>query len=175
MPYNIRKSKCKQTDGDSGSYVLSYTDNKGKHHRNCHTSRKKARGQISAIEMPEGIDDIEESWVPLASRITRILEEQLAELAGSFRANESSGDPGFKVGDRVRPRRVSSEMMVHTRGKVPTGKIVEDNDDGTYDVEWEPLPVPGNLDDPEMGDWEPEESVERRVHGSKIKIAKGVK
>ena len=99
MPYNVRKAKCKQTDGDRGSYVLSYTDNKGKRHRNCHTSRKKARAQISAIEMPEGIDDVDESWVPLAVRITEILEWELAELAGSFKSiNESSGDPGFKVG-----------------------------------------------------------------------------
>jgi len=50
MPYKIRKQKCKQSDGDSGSYVLSYTDKKGKKHRNCHTSRKKAQGQIAAIE-----------------------------------------------------------------------------------------------------------------------------
>ena len=26
MPYTIRKRKCKQTDGDVGSYVLRYTD-----------------------------------------------------------------------------------------------------------------------------------------------------
>ncbi|NBP01478.1 MAG: hypothetical protein EBU90_15330 [Proteobacteria bacterium] len=50
MPYTIRKQKCKQSDGDSGTYVLSYTDKKGKKHRNCHTSKKKARGQIAAIE-----------------------------------------------------------------------------------------------------------------------------
>jgi hypothetical protein len=50
MPYNIRKQKCKQSDGDAGKYTLSYTDNKGKKHRACHTSRKKARGQIAAIE-----------------------------------------------------------------------------------------------------------------------------
>jgi len=50
MPYTIRKQKCKRSDGTSGSYVLSFTDKKGKHHRNCHTSRKKARGQITAIE-----------------------------------------------------------------------------------------------------------------------------
>jgi len=31
--------------------VLSYTDKKGKDHRACHTSKKKARGQIAAIEM----------------------------------------------------------------------------------------------------------------------------
>ena len=52
MPYNIRKQKCKQSDGDAGSYVLSYTSKKGKKHRNCHTSKKKAQGQIAAIEGP---------------------------------------------------------------------------------------------------------------------------
>jgi hypothetical protein len=50
MPYNIRKKSCKQSDGDAGSFVLSYTDKSGKKHRACHTSRKKARGQIAAIE-----------------------------------------------------------------------------------------------------------------------------
>ena len=50
MPYTKRKQKCKQSDGDSGSYVLSYTDKKGKKHRACHTSKKKMQGQIAAIE-----------------------------------------------------------------------------------------------------------------------------
>ena len=50
MPYNKRKQKCKQSDGTSGSYVLSYTDKKGKKHRACHTSQKKMQGQIAAIE-----------------------------------------------------------------------------------------------------------------------------
>jgi hypothetical protein len=59
MPYTIRKQKCKQSDGDSGSYVLSYTDKSGKKHRNCHTSRKKAKGQIAAIEA-EGVDRLRE-------------------------------------------------------------------------------------------------------------------
>lgn len=172
VPYSIRKAKCKQTDGDSGGYVLSYTDNKGKKHRNCHTSRKKAKAQIAAIEMPEGI---EEGWVPVAVRITELLEEELAQLAGSFRIDEGSGDPGFSIDDRVRPARIGREVMIHTGGKVPLGTIKHDNDDGTYDVEWDPLPVPGRADDPTMGEWEPEERVERRVSGSKIKLSRSGK
>ena len=53
MPYTIRKQNCKQSDGDRGTYVLSYTDKKGKKHRACHTSKKKAQGQIAAIEGPK--------------------------------------------------------------------------------------------------------------------------
>jgi hypothetical protein len=53
MPYTIRKQRCKQSDGDPGSYTLSYTDKHGKHHRVCHISKKKAKGQIAAIEMRE--------------------------------------------------------------------------------------------------------------------------
>ena len=60
MPYNIRKQKCKQSDGDSGTYVLSYTDKKGKKHRACHTSKKKAQGQIAAIEGPREADGMED-------------------------------------------------------------------------------------------------------------------
>ena len=52
MPYKIKKQKCKQSDGDSGSYTLSYTDKKGKKRKACHTSKKKARGQIAAIKIP---------------------------------------------------------------------------------------------------------------------------
>ena len=48
--YYKRKQKCKQSDGDSGNYVLSYTDKKGKKHRACHTSKKNMQGQIAAIE-----------------------------------------------------------------------------------------------------------------------------
>jgi hypothetical protein len=77
MPYSVKKQKCKQTDGDSGSHVMSYTDDKGKKHRNCHSSKKKAQAQISAIEMDEG-------WRPLAVKITEMLEEELAELAGEI-------------------------------------------------------------------------------------------
>ena len=56
MPYSIRKRSCRQSSGKKGSYVLSHTDKKGKRHSNCHTSKKKAQGQIAAIEGPkEGI------------------------------------------------------------------------------------------------------------------------
>lgn len=55
MPYNIRKRKCKQSSGKRGIYVLSYTDRKGKRHSNCHTSKKRAKGQIAAIEMDESL------------------------------------------------------------------------------------------------------------------------
>jgi len=171
MPYNVRKQKCKQSDGDSGSYVLSYTDNKGKKHSNCNTSRRKARAQISAIEMDESID---ESWVPLAAKITDILEEELATLAGSFRIDEGEGLSTLKKGDRVRPSKVSSEMMVHTRGKVPLGTIVRDNGDDTLDVNWDPLPTPGKYLGGEEDDVhdEPEESIEYRVPLRNIKRAK---
>ena len=59
MPYKKRKQKCKQSDGDQGSYVLSYTDKKGKKHRACHTSKKKMQGQIAAIEMEADDSDME--------------------------------------------------------------------------------------------------------------------
>ena len=59
MPYNKRKQKCKQSDGDQGSYVLSYTDKKGKKHHACHTSKKKMQGQIAAIEMEADDSDME--------------------------------------------------------------------------------------------------------------------
>jgi len=173
MPYTIRKRKCKQSDGDRGSYVMSYTDDKGKGHRNCHTSRKKARAQISAIEMDESLN---ESWVPLATKITDLLEEELATLAGSFRLDEGDGLSTLKKGDKVRPSKVSAEMMVHTRGKVPHGTIIRDNGDGTFDVDWDPLAKPepylGSDEDDVQDD--PEETIEYRVPLRNIKRAKAV-
>ncbi|HIE83271.1 MAG TPA: hypothetical protein EYQ00_05200 [Dehalococcoidia bacterium] len=50
MPSDIKKKSCKQSDGSSGSYVLSYTDKKGKKHNNCHTSKKKAHAQTGYID-----------------------------------------------------------------------------------------------------------------------------
>jgi hypothetical protein len=50
MPYTKKKQKCKQSDGDQGNYILSYTDKKGKKRQACHTSEKKMQGQIAAIE-----------------------------------------------------------------------------------------------------------------------------
>ena len=49
----IRKRPCKQASGKAGNYVLAYKDKKGKRHTSCHTSKKKAKGQIAAIEMRE--------------------------------------------------------------------------------------------------------------------------
>lgn len=72
MPYTIRKQKCKKSSGGSGSYVLSYVDKKGKKHRNCHSSKKSARGQIAAIEMEEGM-------------IREIISLMLGESFGNFK------------------------------------------------------------------------------------------
>jgi len=71
MPYTVRKSKCKQSDGDSGSYTLSYTDKKGKKHTACHTSKKKAHGQIAAIEMEA---DEKEADTLMEAILEKILE-----------------------------------------------------------------------------------------------------
>jgi hypothetical protein len=64
MPYTIRKQSCKQADGDSGTYVLSYTTKKGKKVKNCHTSKKNAQGQIAAIEGPKNEADGMEDMAP---------------------------------------------------------------------------------------------------------------
>ena len=67
MPYSIRKRKCKRSDGGSGSYTMTYTDKKGKHHSNCHRSKESARAQIGAIEMKESI-------------LRELIREQMLEL-----------------------------------------------------------------------------------------------
>lgn len=77
MPYTIRKQKCKQSDGDSGSYVLSYTDKKGKKHRACHTSREKAQGQIAAIEGPWEADEVDGEEEVMTERLLREMVREL--------------------------------------------------------------------------------------------------
>lgn len=80
MPYTIRKQNCKQSDGDKGSYVLSYTDKKGKKHRNCHTSRKKAKGQIAAIEA-EGVEKEGNTMKITLSELRQIIREEIVEVS----------------------------------------------------------------------------------------------
>jgi len=82
MPYTIRKQNCKQSSGKRGTYVLSYTDKKGKKHRNCHTSRKKARGQIAAIEA-EGVEkEAEGNTMKITlSELRQIIREEIVEAA----------------------------------------------------------------------------------------------
>ena len=77
MPYTIRKQKCKQSDGDAGSYVLSYTDKSGKKHSNCHTSKKKAQGQIAAIEGQWEADEIDDKESVMTERLLREMVREL--------------------------------------------------------------------------------------------------
>ena len=82
MPYTIRKQKCKQSDGDSGSYVLSYTSKKGKKYNNCHTSKKGAQDQIAAIEGPREM--AEEFRQLLKKEIMDVLQEFVVPPVNAF-------------------------------------------------------------------------------------------
>lgn len=104
MPYTIRKQKCRQSDGDSGGYVLSYTDNSGKKHRACHTSRKKARGQIAAIEAEASepvstdlqISEHGESTMKITiNELRRIIREVLEEKENDDDDRDDDGDTDF--------------------------------------------------------------------------------
>lgn len=106
MPYKIRKQKCKQSDGDSGNTVLSYTDKSGKKHRACHTSKKKAKGQIAAIEaeslirryvadsLQEKLGDVEMKLrlSDLRRIVKEVVEEELKERDND---RDDDGDKDF--------------------------------------------------------------------------------
>jgi hypothetical protein len=81
MPYKKRKQKCKQSDGDAGNYVLSYTDKKGKKHSNCHTSKKNMQGQIAAIEAESDSKDSsnlgDSATVITEKNLRKMIREQL--------------------------------------------------------------------------------------------------
>lgn len=118
MPYTIRKRSCKQSTGKKGEYVLSYTDKKGKDHSNCHTSRKRAQGQIAAIEGPR------ESIVRMTVReMLRELHEATYALRSTWFSNpyEEPGedfdiDPDDPIGLVGLKRRSDAEDMVRGRG-----------------------------------------------------------
>ena len=81
MPYKKRKQDCTQSDGDKGSYVLSYTDKKGKKHRACHTSKKKMQGQIAAIEGPREADENMEETLEETLRL--LIREAIVSFEGA--------------------------------------------------------------------------------------------
>ena len=80
MPYKKLKQDCTQSDGDKGSYVLSYTDKKGKKHRACHTSKKKMQGQIAAIEGPREADESMEETLEETLRL--LVKEVIVNYQG---------------------------------------------------------------------------------------------
>jgi hypothetical protein len=64
MPYAVVKQKCKQSDGDSGSWIVKRRDTGKK--VSCHQSKEKAQGSVSArhvneTELDEEIDDLVEA------------------------------------------------------------------------------------------------------------------
>ena len=48
MPYKVKKQKCKQADGDSGSYVVQKKKSGKWKKSSCHTSKEKAQGAVRA-------------------------------------------------------------------------------------------------------------------------------
>ena len=112
MPYRIRKAKCKQSDGTPGTYVLSYKDKKGKRHRACHTSKKKAKGQIAAIEMEslirltiggiikEVLDDTKDNTMKIKlSHLRRIIREAIEETKLQSTPSRPDADEAVDEGD----------------------------------------------------------------------------
>lgn len=178
MPYTIRKQSCKQADGDRGAWTLSFVDKGGKAHRACHTSKKRARGAIAAIEM-EGVEGVDEglSWVPPLSRMIESIEDDLAALAGQH----PLPSPPIPVGDRVQSR-AGRGAQVHA-GRPVTGRVIAarrgPGDGWFYDINWDPLPVHAGAawadpDDPEemmsqAAGLDDDDLIERDVAAGKIK------
>lgn len=136
MPYTVRKQKCKKSDGGSGSYVLSYTDKKGKKHRACHTSRKKAKGQIAAIEMETAMrtgNTIQEKNMKIRlsqlrtlikEEITRLLEVADPEAAFSVMENEDLISIADTVRGMSRKKVPPTNVLKYLEGAL-TGDVAE--------------------------------------------------
>jgi len=134
MPYRVRKSKCRRSDGRSGSWVLAYKDKSGKSHSNCHTSKSGAEAQIAAIEGPKESQGITgETTMKLTSTQLRaiIAEEVEAALTQAPRKKKASPDDAFAdpkswaefeagYGKRLDDRRWASLSTVYPK---LTGKV----------------------------------------------------
>jgi hypothetical protein len=81
MPYSVKKKNCKKSDKTSGKYVLSYVDKHGEKHNNCHTTKKGAQSQISAIEMNEDTWRVRSTatYNPYETEDNAFVEEELIE------------------------------------------------------------------------------------------------
>lgn len=124
MPYTIRKQKCKKSDGGSGSYVLSYTDKKGKKHRACHNSKKRARGQIAAIEMEtvSRNDKIvqEKNMKIKLSRLKALIKEEVARLLES-----ANSDVALSVMENEDLISIADAVRGMNKKKVPPESILK--------------------------------------------------
>lgn len=98
MPYNKQKKKCIQSDGDKGSYVLSYTTKKGKKREACHTSKKNMQGQIAAIES-ESVEHNEKNQALIEIINSILLEDVSTSDVVSFVAGGPLGYAYKKAGE----------------------------------------------------------------------------
>tara|TARA_Y100000592_G_scaffold91723_1_gene152270 strand:- start:27 stop:656 length:630 start_codon:yes stop_codon:yes gene_type:complete len=102
MPYTIRKQKCKQADGDSGSYVLSYTSKKGKKYNNCHTSKKGAQDQIAAIEGPR----------EMAENFKELLKKEVKKAIAEIASDESKVKHNRHLDEELLVRKEDRECFI---------------------------------------------------------------
>ena len=115
MPYNKRKQKCKQSDGDAGSYVLSYTDKKGKKHRACHTSKKNMQGQIAAIEAEADEatgEPLEEDNMKISEkRLRALVREDMRMSQGEIVKRLADYARSYHEDDRLNPSTIHTLLM----------------------------------------------------------------
>ena len=79
MPYNVKKQKCKQSDGDAGNYVVQKKMAGKWKKSSCHSSKDNAESSIRARGMNED-DDIETESLYKESIIMKITQKQLRKI-----------------------------------------------------------------------------------------------
>jgi hypothetical protein len=130
MPYTIRKQKCKQSDGDSGNYVLKYTDKSGKKHSACHTSHEKAKGQIAAIEMRREADivDLQDETEKIEeTALTSLIESILQETVSADDARKIEDSAKIYLNDVIHAKKKGDHIRIHTREplRLPEAEMIE--------------------------------------------------
>jgi hypothetical protein len=106
MSYKIRKQSCEQSDGDSGDWVLSYADKSGRKHRACHTSKKKAKGQIAAIEMRREAEESSNE-----SLIECFIRELINEEIETTKKGDSMKEQRMRVTERQLRRMIRETLQ----------------------------------------------------------------
>jgi len=161
MPYKIKKRSCTQSDGDKGSYVLSYTSDKGKKYNNCHTSKKKAQGQIAAIEA-ESVDmqktrktvklGIHEFTLAGNKLIVKKAGKTISEsrVPANFNFNEAV----FKLAEGLG----AVPASFYAKGGVLTEADVDDIDDKEANMDYE------DLEDKDLDNDGDEDSSDKYLH-----------
>ena len=174
MPYKIRKRKCRQSDDQSGDYVVVKINASGKEEKvSCHKTKEKAQGAISA-KHAGGTNEIAKVYI---CDIRKIIKEEIEKYSALSEGLRYHIDRGVGVDRNIfRPESESFfELFREVRNLSTLGlyqlneserELIEETDIGEWGVfEGEQVP----LDFPMLYE---EDIDEAKYKGREVKLGK---